>query len=55
MDGWIVTDDAPALRPDWYKSWLIWIRAEYKPGRYIRAKEPDDDGQAFAVWGEIDA
>ena len=34
MDGWVVTPDAAALRPDWWRTWPRTIAARFKPGRY---------------------
>lgn len=35
MDGYFVTPDAPALKEDWWTTWLDSIRAKWPPGRYV--------------------
>lgn len=35
MDGWVVKPDAPALLPDWYRTWPPDIAAANEPGRYV--------------------
>ena len=34
MDGWLVTRDAPALEPDWYKTWPVSVADKLPRGRY---------------------
>lgn len=34
MDGWVVKPDAPALRPDWHRTWPPTIAARHAPGHY---------------------
>jgi hypothetical protein len=34
MNGWLVLADAPALMPDWYKTWPPGIAEKHEPGRY---------------------
>lgn len=34
MDGWVVKPGAPALRPDWYRTWPPTVAARHAPGRY---------------------
>jgi hypothetical protein len=46
MEGWVVTPDAPALAPDWFRTWPPFLLAQYVPGRYVR------DGQK-ATWHEL--
>ena len=60
MDGWLVTPDAPALKPDWYRTLPLpprqtfwgWLRRKpaeqvtARPGRYVV------DGDGSATWME---
>ena len=51
MDGYVVTPDAPALDPEWYRTWppgvarVGWL-GKRRPGRYTRSG-------SSAVWEEI--
>lgn len=49
MDGWVVKPGAPALRPDWYRTWPSRIAAAFAPGRYA-ALAAGADGVTRAVW-----
>jgi hypothetical protein len=41
MDGWLVREDAPAFRPDWYQSLPGWSQEELKPGHYERRSDTE--------------
>ena len=36
MSDWIVRPDAPALRPDWWRTWPPFIATAWAPGQYVR-------------------
>lgn len=35
MDGWVVKPGAPALQPEWYRTWPPATKREWAPGRYV--------------------
>jgi hypothetical protein len=41
MGGWLVTPDAPALQPDWWKTWPDHVAEYFDPGRYVATEETD--------------
>jgi hypothetical protein len=45
MDGWVVRPAAPALGPEWWRTWPPTTARQWKPGRYVR------DGHS-AEWTE---
>jgi hypothetical protein len=45
MDGWLVSQNAPALQPDWYKTWPPTVAARHRSGQY----EVSDSG-TWAEW-----
>jgi hypothetical protein len=51
MDGTSVPPDAPALWPNWYKTWPATIAAKHRPG-YYEVTGKDEVGTTVARWRE---
>jgi hypothetical protein len=51
MDGYVVKPDAPALRPDWFRTWPPTVAARFAPGAYAPAVA-DARGVRRSTWQE---
>jgi hypothetical protein len=52
MDGFLVREDAPALRSDWHESWPEQVASRNRPGRYVLT-DSDGSGERMARWEEF--
>lgn len=53
MDGYVVYDDAPALRDDWYTTWPPSVADMHRPGHYVLLDEMEQDARV-AVWQDFE-
>jgi len=49
MDGYLVHDDAPALRDDWHTTWPTSVAEKRQPGHYVLLNEMEKDARV-AEW-----